>query len=697
MNSSAARPVLSVRARIFQRTSTATQIQTRVRACHYSDTPNKGGGGSRLEELKRRLEAQRNAAQNSRPAGRSNKPATSGPRPPPRASPAPPTAGEQRKAAPFFRSSEPQSGQPPPPKSYFQSQKPAFGSANGNASQNSAQGNRPDGMFGSANQNASNKSSQSNRPSGGAFGNIANQKPAFGSAKQNASINSSQSNRPTPNQRPNAFTNQNARVQATTPESTTPFNQKPLFGRLNTAPNSQSGGSDVSSLFLNRNSAATPASQLRYTPNANRGTGVFGGKDRLAQPAAVAPEEEAAQHKGGHNHDAPGGVVPASNEPIEIGNVPLTTPLAFKYHSAGQIGQFYEWSSEDDEKRGKKAKEDVVWPKGMKDQFKLFGKNSLMIRQPALEVLAHIRNHERTENRDKKFGVLVNGMRGTGKSATIAHVAQTLADKGHVVLHIPKATFWMYEADRVVKSAVHPWFDQPFDATDLIDYFLKINDHAMLKDIKLKHKYEIEGAAAGPGTPRDSILDLARMGAGPLDLEILEDYPPAREVLPALMEELRLMTDKPVLVAVDDFNAFYNVSELRDNRNRRLHGLHMAITQLVIRLLDDKYKLARGTLLMGLTNTGIKTNTKFSTEIKGMIKEAAAIDPFNSNTIKELPELVKVQTRAFTEKEVERFLLYHHSCNKRPDTKDLRETTIAEVRMMSSCIPEQVSKLSVYM
>eukprot|EP01134_Creolimax_fragrantissima_P005438 CFRG5438T1 len=388
---------------------------------------------------------------------------------------------------------------------------------------------------------------------------------------------------------------------------------------------------------------------------------------------------------------------------VNIDKELLSTAKTFRAHKLYHVGQFYEWNQEttsespDDEKRVKVAKDDIEWPKGMVDQFKLLGKSSVMIRQPTVEAMKHLENKELPENISKKLVIVLNGQRGTGKSTSISHVAQASVDRGWLVFHVPKATTFMYDAQRVVKSRVHPWFDQPFDWTDILNYFIRTNDNELMSKIKLKNTYEIEGVTVGPESQKDSLLDLARLGAGPLDLEILEDYPVAREVFPAVLDELRCVTEAPVLVAVDEFNALYNCTPLKDSKNRPLHGLHLATSQLLIRFLDDSHKLARGAVLVGLTNTGIRTNQKYGPEILKMIKEAQVVDPELEKSKHGTPALVKVQTRAFTDMEMSHFMHYHQACSGNINSPDITREMIDEVRMLSSCIPEQVAKLSVYM
>jgi len=189
-------------------------------------------------------------------------------------------------------------------------------------------------------------------------------------------------------------------------------------------------------------------------------------------------------------------------------------------------------------------------PGHLEEEFQASQKRHLMIRKPACDYIASL---EAFENGNLQEGprpiTVLKGDRGTGKSATVAHVVQWCRDRDWIVVFAKDTMQWATKQGSVEPSEIRlrPLsYDQPEYSMALLQQCLEAHGD-QLADLP------VTTAAAGSCTATN-LRELVEQG-------ITEDAdgsaPDPDGAVIRLLEELSTVTDRKVLIAIDDFNWLY--------------------------------------------------------------------------------------------------------------------------------------------
>ncbi|RLU15970.1 hypothetical protein DMN91_011728 [Ooceraea biroi] len=123
------------------------------------------------------------------------------------------------------------------------------------------------------------------------------------------------------------------------------------------------------------------------------------------------------------------------------------------------------------------------FPPVFRQQITTFQDCSLLIRQPALEILTYLNQADYTRPVNK---YVIYGKHGTGKSLTLAHVIHYAFVQKFVLLHIHWAAHWFKDVKEVAPSALTPGcIDLPIDAGLWLRTF-KAQNLQLLSQLDLK-------------------------------------------------------------------------------------------------------------------------------------------------------------------------------------------------------------------
>ncbi|GMF41425.1 unnamed protein product [Phytophthora fragariaefolia] len=165
-----------------------------------------------------------------------------------------------------------------------------------------------------------------------------------------------------------------------------------------------------------------------------------------------------------------------------------------------------------------------------------------------------------TAKNDSIGAYLIDGERGTGKSFALHQIVQFARESNWVVLYIPNPRSWCHEAPYVMQS---PYQEDKFDidvyGVDLLQKFLHCHGE-QLRSIPVRGKYaeryyptdKYESKPKSAADYKDAALTLRDVVvAGIRDEEL------ACQAVCDLKEELAQTTEFPVLIAIDDYNTWF--------------------------------------------------------------------------------------------------------------------------------------------
>ncbi|XP_070034008.1 uncharacterized protein [Nicotiana tomentosiformis] len=209
-------------------------------------------------------------------------------------------------------------------------------------------------------------------------------------------------------------------------------------------------------------------------------------------------------------------------------------------------------------------------PIGMLKEFGDSMRDALLIRQSFLDLRDNFRSivdptvQSNAKGHKARKQVVLDGPVSSGKSIALAMLVHWARDEGWLVLYVPKGREWTHGGFFYKNPKTGLW-DTPVQAANILQDFLKYNkDHLQKLPCKIFEPIPL-GEGAGVGwmkgadvvqIPEDyTLLDLVQVG--------LSSTHAAVGVVIRLREELSLVKDVPVLIAVDQVNAFRSM--IHDN------------------------------------------------------------------------------------------------------------------------------------
>lgn len=206
----------------------------------------------------------------------------------------------------------------------------------------------------------------------------------------------------------------------------------------------------------------------------------------------------------------------------------------------------------------------------VRDYWEKMGQAALMIRQPCLDVAKFMRRTERAlwrmqgddakaDSDEAQFedaaryvpNLLLHGPNGAGKTQVLSYAVHYARENDWIVLHLPQAFHWAQQSD-LKKSVYHEaMVDQYSRAEDFLRSFREgypdvVQSLTIPKDVEW-------GGQDGTAKKGEPLVDyLERMVRAENFMELAVD------IMGLMFTALRQQTDRPVLVAVDNLNQFYD-------------------------------------------------------------------------------------------------------------------------------------------
>ncbi|XP_070151335.1 small ribosomal subunit protein mS29 [Polyergus mexicanus] len=187
-------------------------------------------------------------------------------------------------------------------------------------------------------------------------------------------------------------------------------------------------------------------------------------------------------------------------------------------------------------------------PKMFMKQVTTFQECSIMVRQPAVEIISYLNQTDYTRPVNK---YVLYGKLGVGKSIALSHILHYAFMQRYVLVHIYWAAHWFKDTKEVATSVLSPGcMDLPIDAGLWLKHFKSQNSKLLLQlDLKTSKDYVWnQRETTSQGT---SILELVDFGLNRIKY--------ACGIVDALIRELKLASTAgkcKTMVIIDGFNAF---------------------------------------------------------------------------------------------------------------------------------------------
>lgn len=237
-------------------------------------------------------------------------------------------------------------------------------------------------------------------------------------------------------------------------------------------------------------------------------------------------------------------------------------------------------------------------PTGMLKEFGDSMRDALLIRQSFVDLRDNFRRvvdptlQSNTKGLKTRKQVVLDGPVSCGKSIALAMLVHWARDEGWLVMYVPKGREWTHGGFFYKNPKTGLW-DTPVQAANVLQDFLKYNKDLLQKlPCKIFEPIPL-GEGAGVGwmkgadvvqIPEDyTLLDLVQVGLNSTHASV--------GVVVRLREELSLVKDMPVLIAVDQYNNWFTFSEYEEpvtvRSCRPIHARELATVNAFRSMIHD--------------------------------------------------------------------------------------------------------------
>lgn len=318
----------------------------------------------------------------------------------------------------------------------------------------------------------------------------------------------------------------------------------------------------------------------------------------------------------------------------------------------------------------------TVFPHGLPPRYmmqvKTFGEACLMVRKPALELLAYLKNTKFTH---PAVRYLLYGEKGTGKTLSLCHAVHFCAKHDWLVLHIPDAHLWVKNCRELLQSTYNrERFDQPLEASTWLKNF-KTTNKRFLSQIKVQGTYVWnKRESTEKGSPLGEVVEQG-----------ITRVRNATDAVGIVLKELRSQSSVGhvrLLVAVDGVNALWGRTTLKREDRTLIAPEELSLVHSLRKMVKNDWH--GGAIVLSLSQTGslFKSRAAYLPhELLG--KEGFdALDPF-------LPILIS----NYNPKEFESSFQYYLENNWLQHEKAPTEEGKKELKFLSNCNPGQLERL----
>ncbi|KAL8225110.1 hypothetical protein R6Q57_017667 [Mikania cordata] len=238
-------------------------------------------------------------------------------------------------------------------------------------------------------------------------------------------------------------------------------------------------------------------------------------------------------------------------------------------------------------------------PVGMVKEFEESMRDSLLVRHSFLDLRDNFRRivdpplqSSNSKGLTVHKQIVLDGPVSCGKSIALAMLVHWARDEGWLVFYVPEGRSWTH-GGLFYKNAETGLWDTPVQAANILQDFLKYNESYLMKlPCKIFDPIPLgEGAGVGRMKDADSmampdgstLYDLVQTGITTTHASV--------GVVVRLREELSLVKDIPVLIAVDQYNSWFTFTEFEEpvtvRSSRPIHAKEVATVNAFRSMMHD--------------------------------------------------------------------------------------------------------------
>ncbi|KAJ8289991.1 hypothetical protein GJAV_G00007500 [Gymnothorax javanicus] len=323
-----------------------------------------------------------------------------------------------------------------------------------------------------------------------------------------------------------------------------------------------------------------------------------------------------------------------------------------------------------------------LFPHGLPARFQLqvktFNECSVMVREPALEIISHLKKADYSK---PAIRYLLYGQRGTGKSLSLCHALHYCFNQGWVILHVPDAHLWVKNCKEMLPSTYcTSRYDQPVQAAQWLRNFRITNEHFLSKIKTTKRYVWTKRESTEEGQPLREIVEhgLSRVKS-------------SSDVVGALLRELRLQVGRPqedgqahfqMAVAVDGVNAIWGRTTLKKEDRTLLAPEDLTLVHNLKKVLKSDW--CGGAIISALSQTG----SLFQPTSACLPQELLGEEGFVS-----LEPFLPVPVSMYSEKEFESCYQYYIDRNWLQHPQSRTEEGKKEILFLSNRNPAALERL----
>ncbi|XP_030640574.1 small ribosomal subunit protein mS29 [Chanos chanos] len=329
----------------------------------------------------------------------------------------------------------------------------------------------------------------------------------------------------------------------------------------------------------------------------------------------------------------------------------------------------------------------ALFPHGLPPRFQLqaktFNEGCIMVRQPAVELISHLKKADYTK---PALRYILYGVTGSGKTLSLCHALHYCYTQGWLIFHIPDAHLWVKNCSELLPSSSRPSrLDQPIQASQWLKNF-KITNEQFLSKIKTTKRYVwTKRESTETGRPLGELVEhgVSRVKS-------------SSDVVGAVMRELRLQAGgglgadgEGVLrlaVAVDGVNALWGKTSLKKEDKSRVEPDELTLVHNLRKLLKNDW--CGGAVLTTLSQTG----ALYAPRSAYMPLELLGQEGFDN-----MDPFVPVPVSNYSEKEFESCYLYYNDRNWLQHPHSQTEEGKKELVFLSNRNPSILERLCAFL
>ncbi|PFH53262.1 hypothetical protein AMATHDRAFT_137940, partial [Amanita thiersii Skay4041] len=226
-------------------------------------------------------------------------------------------------------------------------------------------------------------------------------------------------------------------------------------------------------------------------------------------------------------------------------------------------------------------------PKNVYLEHRILSKPCTVIRNVTLDLLNTLQNAKNHSSDSSRY--ILTGRSGVGKSCLLVQAVQYCIQSGWIVIYIPRGEYLVNSTTPYTYDLRTRTYLQPTSAYQILQRMYSVNE-SLISSLSTSKKLVLEKREVPLGTSLSDLMSVAS-----------KDISSSPSILDAVLTELSHQTKHPVLLAVDDFQAFYGQTAYRDPFFSRIRPYHLSMPRLILEFAAGKRSFARGAMIGAIT------------------------------------------------------------------------------------------------